>query len=857
MTVLRKERANHPMADSTHLVTTELNGVEFLSLFRSSLDLFSANIAPINDLNVFPVPDGDTGTDMYKTLRDIVNESAPLASESVADTSRVMAQEALRAGRGNSGILLAAFFSGMAEALESSPRFGGEELTRALATASRRAYESIGHPVEGTILTVMRESAEAAESAVERDLPALMTTVCDAAMDSVVRTPLLLSALWDAGLVDSGGYGFYVMLEGIRRGLHRDADISETLQVPQAPDRDGGISPEFLDVIDEEESSGPRRITVPAPEFLDDIDEEESGFCPMADSTHRVTTELNGVEFLSLFRSSLDLFAANIPTINALNVFPVPDGDTGTNMYMTLRDIVNNSAPLASESVADTSSVMAKKAIRAGRGNSGILLAAFFLGMAEALESSPRFGGEELTRALATASRRAYAGIGHPREGTILTVMRESAEAAESAAERDLPALMTTVCDAAMDSVVRTPLLLSVLRNDEGVRLVDSGGYGFYVVLEGIRRRLHRAADVIETLPVPQATDRDGGISPESRDEIDEDESGFCTQFLVLGEGIDKEAVRARLMEFGTSPVVIGTSDAARIHVHTDEPQRALDLGHSLGEVSDVKVDDMDKQREFFSADRRAELSVDHVTPIAVVQGKGLEEVFKSLEVEHIVQGGDTMNPSVGDLLDAMEGAPTNAVAFLPNNPNIILAAETAAERSSKDVRVAPSRTVVQGIAAALEVHESASLGELVDNMTRRIGEVRTGEICFASRDAELGGVAIAEGQLIAMLDREIVVAADSVEDALMGLIERAASDDAEIEIVDLYWGDKLLKDHEEDLLAAVESGISFEDWIRGKKDHEAKRLLTAVEERFPEIGFVPIRGDQPHYHLFVSISIE
>ncbi len=548
-------------------------------------------------------------------------------------------------------------------------------------------------------------------------------------------------------------------------------------------------------------------------------------------ANHPMTTELNGVEFLSLFRSSLDLFSANIPTINDLNVFPKPDGDTGTNMFMTLRDIVNKSAPLASESVADTSRIMAREAVEAGRGNSGILLAAFFEGMAEALESSPRFGGEELTRSLATASRYAYEGIGHPKEGTILTVMRESAEAAESAAERDLSALMTTVCDAAMDSVVRTPLLLSVLW-DAG--LVDSGGYGFYVMLEGIRRRLHRAADVIETLQAPQAPDRDGGISPEFLDVIDEDESGFCTQFLVRGEGIDKEAVKARLMEFGTSPVVIGSSDAVRIHVHTDEPQRALDLGHSLGEVSDEKIDDMDKQREFFSADHRAELSADHVTPIAVVQGKGLKDVFKGEKVK-CIKGGDTMNPSVGDLLDAMENAPTNAVAFLPNNSNIIGAANKAAKISSKDVRVVPSRTVVQGIAAALEVHESASLGELVDNMTRRIDEVKTGEICSASRDAELGGVAIAEGQLIAMLDQEIVFASDSVEDALTGLIERAATDaatdDAEIERVDLYWGELL-------------------------EEREAKDLLAAAEERFPEIDeFVLIPGDQPHYHLFVFIE--
>ncbi len=540
-----------------------------------------------------------------------------------------------------------------------------------------------------------------------------------------------------------------------------------------------------------------------------------------------VTERLDGPGLLSLFESALQLLEVNVPEINRLNVFPVPDGDTGINMYLTLLDVVSNTAPSVSPSVGETSRVMAEHALNGGRGNSGVLLSQFFMGMAEALDGCTDFGADDLTRCLAAASVHAYGGIGHPREGTILTVMRESSEAAHASSAQDLAGLLDFVCDAALDSVARTPTMLAVLHK---AGLVDSGGYGYYVMLEGIRRHLHQSGGLDELLTPPQPVSLDGNISSEFLDEIEEEEFGFCTQFMISGVSLDKDAIMAKLLELGESPVVIGTDSLVRVHVHTYEPSVIVDYGRTLGEVSKENIQNMDEQREQYSAERRAELGVEDVAVVAVVQGDGLEDVFRGFSVENFVSGGDTMNPSVGDVLRAIEDAPLENVVFLPNNPNIILAAEQAAERSSKNVRVVPSRTVVQGIMTVLNYDVTqGSLADHAEEMVNQLETARTGEICFASRDAELDGVRVEENQLIAMLDRRLVHADDTLEGILSGLLEIAQSDQP-IDLVTLYWGDQM-------------SGT------------QADELASKVEESFPDIEFEVIDGGQPHYHLFVSIE--
>ena len=534
----------------------------------------------------------------------------------------------------------------------------------------------------------------------------------------------------------------------------------------------------------------------------------------------------DGPELLSMFESALTLIEANVSELNRLNVFPVPDGDTGTNMYLTVRDIVSKSGPQASESVAETSSVMAREALMGGRGNSGVILSYFFIGMAEALEGCADFGGSELARSLVSASVHAYGGVGHPREGTMLTVMRETADAVEGQDTDDLALLLGIASEAALASVARTPTLLPVLYR---AGLVDAGGYGVYVMLEGMRRHVLRDAELDEQLAPPQPDMGDGNISPDFLDEIEEEEFGFCTQFLLQGEGLDKDALMAKLLEVGTSPVVIGSEEMLRIHVHTYKPDDVVEYAAALGSVSHENIQDMDEQRQRYSADRRSELAGDNSSVVAVVQGEGLAQIFREQGIENFVSGGDTMNPSVADLLRAIEDAPTDAVVMLPNNPNIALAAGQAANRSSKRVRVVPSRTVMQGIAAALEyVPEGLTLDALADSMEGRLDEVQTGEICLASRTADLGDVSVREDQIIAMLDRQLVYAGDSVAETLTGLLDKAVSD--ETELVSLYWGEP----------------ISEED---------AESLAEMLEEKYSEIEFETVQGGQPHYHFFISIE--
>ena len=539
------------------------------------------------------------------------------------------------------------------------------------------------------------------------------------------------------------------------------------------------------------------------------------------------TQRLDGPGLLSMFESALELLEVNVPEINRLNVFPVPDGDTGINMYLTLLDVVSNTAPDVSPLVGETSRLMAEHALNGGRGNSGVLLSQFFMGMAEALEGHTDFGTEDLARSLSAASVHAYGGIGHPREGTILTVMRESSDAAHASTSDDLAGLLDVVCEAALESVARTPTLLSVLRK---AGLVDSGGYGFYVMLEGARRHLRQTGDLDEMLTPPQPISMDGNISSEFLDEIEEEEFGYCTQFMISGPSLDKDSIMAMLQELGNSPVVIGTDSLVRIHVHTTEPDDVVDYGRTLGEVFKENIQNMDEQREQFSAERRAELGVEDVAVVAVVQGEGLEEVFRGFSVENFVSGGDSMNPSVGDVLRAIEDAPLENVVFLPNNPNIILAAEQAAERSSKNVRVVPSRTVVQGIMTVLNYDlTKGSLADHAEEMVNQLQTARTGEICFASRDAELDGVRVEEDQLIAMLDRRLVYADDSLEGAITGLL-RIAETDEPVDLATLYWGDQM-------------------------DEEQTDMLASQLQDNFPEIEFEVVYGGQPHYHLFVSLE--
>ena len=543
---------------------------------------------------------------------------------------------------------------------------------------------------------------------------------------------------------------------------------------------------------------------------------------------------LDGRDLTAMFSTATRLFEHNVDRINALNVFPVPDGDTGTNMFLTLREVAARAEGLRSDSATEVAEAMAKGALMEARGNSGVILCQFFKGVALGLDGKQSFGTSDLARALRSASDQAYTAVGNPVEGTLLTVIRCVAEAAERSVEagESVPDMFHTLCAAARDAVAATPTMLSVLR-DAGV--VDAGGQGLAVVLEGARAYVSGTELEARELepPEPVGVDSAGaGVSLDFLDATEEDLYGYCTQLLIEGERLDPDGVRTRMADLAQSTVVVGDDSMVKVHVHAHDPGPVVSYAVSIGTLTKVNIECMDDQHRGYSAARRddadgpaesAEVSV-----IAVGWGDGLEALFRDFGAGHVLPGGDTMNPSVQQILDAFESVSSRAVIFLPNNRNIVPAARQAADLSQKPVKVIPSSTVPQGIAAMLAFNAALSDDENAAAMERAFASVRTGEVCDAVREVELNGVPVRKGQAIALLERELVAAAGTPTEALASLLRSARTD--ECELVTLYWGGDV-------------------------SEEEAGQAGALLEGELPDIELEVVYGGQPHYHYIVSIE--
>ena len=409
---------------------------------------------------------------------------------------------------------------------------------------------------------------------------------------------------------------------------------------------------------------------------------------------------LDGGGLRAMFSSASALLEANVESINALNVFPVPDGDTGINMFLTLRDSVAGAKGLEGAGVGEVARALADGALKAAKGNSGVILSQFFEGLAVGLEGANDFGVQEFAEALNEARDRSYKAVGEPKEGTMLTVVSDAARAASEYAGSadDVASLLSAICDAARESVALTPTMLPVLR-EAGV--VDAGGQGLAVILEGARRYAAGDAgpDEVEA-PAPVGIDQPtGAVSHDFLAAVEEEEYGYCTQFLLEGQGLDPDALRGRVAGMGRSAVVVGNSTNVQVHVHMEDPGPVISLGAGLGGLSNVKIENMDAQHVQFTADRRGEAgtAAASLAVVAVSLGEGFERLFKEYGATAVVSGGDTMNPSVGDLLDAIAAVPSETVIVLPNNANIVPAAEQAAKKSGKDAYVVSTKTLPQG----------------------------------------------------------------------------------------------------------------------------------------------------------------
>ncbi len=510
-------------------------------------------------------------------------------------------------------------------------------------------------------------------------------------------------------------------------------------------------------------------------------------------------------------------------------MFPVPDGDTGTNMTLTLQSAWNEIKDLGTRNLGEMAAAVSKGALMGARGNSGVITSQILRGFSRGVHEKAVLDKETFVKALGEARDTAYKGVVRPVEGTILTVIKEVANATEAAlgSAKDAIEILEIAVKAADEAVKRTPEQLPVLKQ---AGVVDSGGKGLFFILEGMLRHVYG-----ESLETPTVS-----VQPMSamnlQDALDEVEEGqdyeVVVDFVPNGE-LDLGTFYGKLEEMGTSIQVGEGEGMYRMHIHvpTENRYTPIDYIMEIGTVTKVAIENLLAQMDDIQKNAQikfAPVEPGHIAVVVVSPGQGLSKIFASLGVAAVVSGGQTMNPSTQDILAAFENLPTDKVIILPNNKNIIMAANQAKEVTVKNVQVVPTRTVPQGLAAMLSFLPDGDVEAVAGKMNRAMSDVKTDEVTVATRSVEIDGVKVNEGQVIALLDGKLIVSADSVEQGVMDLLEKAEA--AEHEIVTLFYGE-------------------------GMSHAEANRIADDIREKYSNLEVELQEGGQPHYQFIISIE--
>ncbi|MBN1202615.1 MAG: DAK2 domain-containing protein [Anaerolineae bacterium] len=546
-------------------------------------------------------------------------------------------------------------------------------------------------------------------------------------------------------------------------------------------------------------------------------------------------TVCDGHTLYQLALAGCDWLDQHHAIVNQLNVFPVPDGDTGTNMLMTMRNAIKEASDNEHAHIGQVAAHLAHGAMMGSRGNSGTILSQLWQGFAHALKDQPTLTAELLVKGLRQASDTAYRGVIKPVEGTILTVSREVAEEAEEAYQDtdDVIDILACVVDRAKDALARTPEMLPILQK---AGVVDSGGSGLTYILEGMLRFVRGEAVIAaETAAVP-VEDLAAALAPE-----DEMGYGYDVQFIIQGDNLNVNVVRSAIDAMGWSTLVVGNESAVKVHVHVHDPGIPLSYGVSLGAISDIVVENMQEQFHEYLRERAdqpapdlieaspfgIELAGDDIGVVAVVSGEGLARVFQQLGATELVMGGQTNNPSTQEILEAIQRLPVRNVILLPNNKNIILAAEQAARLATdQEVIVVPTRSMPQGISALLPYDPQGELDMVADAMMQAKDDVVTGEITTATRSVELNGVQVNQGQIIGLVDGVLATAGDNLNQVMQDVLAQMQALDCEL--ITLYYGEDILKP-------------------------DAEELAESLRQVYPDQEFELVYGGQPHYYFILS----
>ena len=558
--------------------------------------------------------------------------------------------------------------------------------------------------------------------------------------------------------------------------------------------------------------------------------------------------KITETEFRKMILTSSDRLNKNAEFINSLNVFPVPDGDTGTNMSLSFASGSKYVSESTSANVGDLAQALAKGLLMGARGNSGVILSQVFRGFAKSVSNKKELTPQDLAQALQGGVETADKAVMKPQEGTILTVARKSAEAAKKVAKDggDIVAVMKDTYEAAEAALKTTPDLLPVLKE---VGVVDSGGQGLTFVYQGFYDALSgnvRDDEVHKPSPVEmdEMVSAEHHKSAQGKLNTEDIKYGYCTEIMVrLGAGrlvekkFDYDEFRGYLAEIGDSLLVIADDEVVKVHVHTEHPGMVLSYGQKFGSLIKVKVDNMRLQHETIlekdeEEEREEEISENEISGdygiIAIASGEGVAEIFKNLGATYVLSGGQTMNPSTQDIVDAIAKTKKDKVIILPNNKNIFLAADQAAEVCDVDAVVVPSKTIAQGMAAMLGFSKDADLEENKEAMTDELDTVISGQVTIAVRDTTIEGREIKKDDYMGIVDGNIVVTNPDRKEAAIEMVKAMLDEDSEV--VTIIYGED------------------------GNKE-EAEAIETAVSELDEDLEIEIHEGNQPVYPYLISVE--
>ncbi len=547
---------------------------------------------------------------------------------------------------------------------------------------------------------------------------------------------------------------------------------------------------------------------------------------------------INSTEFRKMVASGARMLEINRAKVDALNVFPVPDGDTGTNMSLTMQSAIREMNSCSSNRFQEICDAVSKGALKGARGNSGVISSQIFRGICSVLkDTKDSFDTKTFSKALEAGTKVAYAAVSIPKEGTILTVVRMMSEASSKLAgkHKDFVEYLTALIEVGDEALARTPELLPVLKK---AGVVDSGGVGLMTIMRGFLAAITGEEIDADSIPTESQDLSKGGSADfgDNSDIINLDlgdiEFAYCTEFFIIHLKqmttlADIDRLKEKLMGIGDSVICIGDLELVKVHVHTNTPGVALSYALELGELDRLKIENMLEENRALKAKLEAEKK--EMGMLAICAGQGLADIFKDLLCDRVIEGGQTMNPSAQDIADAVQKINASNVFVFPNNSNVILAAEQAKDLvSNRTIHVIPTKNVPQGFAAALAFNSDGTVPENKTNMTHAIDNVASGQVTYAVRNTTMNGFKLKEGDIIGLDNKRILAKGESIEETTLALIKALKND--EHEIITLYYGE-------------------------GVSEEEAAALTEKVTEQYPDCDVDCHCGGQPVYYYMVSLE--